>query len=31
MDIQLPGINGVDALQQLRADPITSSTPVIGA
>ena len=29
MDIQLPGINGVQALQQLRADPVTSSTPVI--
>ena len=22
MDIQLPGINGVDALHQLRADPV---------
>jgi CheY-like chemotaxis protein len=29
MDIQLPGINGVEALHQLRADPVTSSTPVI--
>ena len=29
MDIQLPGISGVQALQQLRADPVTSSTPVI--
>jgi two-component system, cell cycle response regulator DivK len=29
MDIQLPGISGVDALHQLRADPVTSSTPVI--
>jgi CheY-like chemotaxis protein len=29
MDIQLPGINGVEALKRLRADPITSSTPVI--
>ena len=29
MDIQLPGINGVDALQQLRADPMTSAIPVI--
>ena len=29
MDIQLPGISGVDALRQLRADPVTRSTPVI--
>jgi len=29
MDIQLPGINGIEALQKLRADPVTSSTPVI--
>ena len=29
MDIQLPGINGVEALNQLRADPGTSRTPVI--
>jgi len=29
MDIQLPGINGVEALKRLRADPVTSSTPVI--
>ncbi len=29
MDIQLPGINGIDALQQLRADPMTSAIPVI--
>jgi two-component system, cell cycle response regulator DivK len=29
MDIQLPGINGVEALRQLRADPITSAIPVI--
>jgi|SRR5215470_14901981 len=29
MDIQLPGISGVDALHQLRADPVTHSTPVI--
>ena len=28
MDIQLPGINGVEALQRLRADPVTH-TPVI--
>ena len=25
MDIQLPGINGVEALQQLRVDPMTSA------
>ena len=29
MDIQLPGINGVEALKQLRADPMTSAIPVI--
>jgi len=29
MDIQLPGISGIEALQQLRADPLTSPTPVI--
>ena len=29
MDIQLPGINGVEALRQLRADPITSVIPVL--
>jgi two-component system cell cycle response regulator DivK len=29
MDIQLPGMNGVEALRQLRADPITSAIPVI--
>jgi len=29
MDIQLPGISGVDTLHQLRADPVTRSTPVI--
>jgi two-component system, cell cycle response regulator DivK len=29
MDIQLPGINGVEALRQLRADPMTSPIPVI--
>jgi len=29
MDIQLPGISGVEALQQLRADPATSAVPVI--
>jgi CheY-like chemotaxis protein len=26
--IQLPGISGVEAMHQLRADPVTSSTPV---
>jgi CheY-like chemotaxis protein len=29
MDIQLSGINGVEALKRLRADPVTSSTPFI--
>ena len=29
MDIQLPGMDGFDALRQLRADPITKTTPVI--
>jgi CheY-like chemotaxis protein len=29
IDIQLPGINGVEALHQLRADPVTSATLVI--
>jgi CheY-like chemotaxis protein len=29
MDIQLPGINGIEALQRLRADRVTSATPVI--
>ena len=29
MDIQLPGINGVEALEQLRADPVTRRIPVI--
>jgi two-component system cell cycle response regulator DivK len=29
MDIQLPGINGIEALQRLRADPVTSATSVI--
>ena len=29
MDIQLPGMNGIEALQQLRADPRTRAIPVI--
>ena len=29
MDIQLPGINGIEALRQMRADPDTASIPVI--
>jgi two-component system cell cycle response regulator DivK len=29
MDIQLPGMNGIDALRALRADPATSAIPVI--
>jgi len=29
MDIQLPGINGIEALRQIRADPATASIPVI--
>ena len=29
MDIQLPGINGIEALRQLRADPTTGAIPVI--
>jgi CheY-like chemotaxis protein len=29
MDIQLPGINGIEALGQLRADPRTRGIPVI--
>jgi CheY-like chemotaxis protein len=29
MDIQLPGIDGITALKQLRADPVTKSIPVI--
>jgi len=29
MDIQLPGMNGIDALGQLRADPTTQAIPVI--
>jgi two-component system, cell cycle response regulator DivK len=29
MDIQLPGISGIEAFRQLRADPITRAIPVI--
>jgi two-component system cell cycle response regulator DivK len=29
MDIQLPGMNGIEALQHLRADPRTRAIPVI--
>ena len=29
MDIQLPGMNGIDALKVLRADPATAGIPVI--
>jgi two-component system, cell cycle response regulator DivK len=29
MDIQLPGIDGITALKQLRADPITKTIPAI--
>src|SRR5262250_3354061 len=29
MDIQLPGMDGMTALKQLRADPITRTIPVI--
>ena len=29
MDIQLPGINGIDALRALRAEPATAGIPVI--
>jgi len=29
MDIQLPGMSGIDALKTLRADPATASIPVI--
>jgi two-component system, cell cycle response regulator DivK len=29
MDIQLPGISGIDAFRQLRADPNTARIPVV--
>jgi two-component system cell cycle response regulator DivK len=29
MDIQLPGINGIEALRRLRADPTTAAIPVV--
>lgn len=29
MDIQLPGINGMEALRQLRADPASARIPVV--
>jgi two-component system, cell cycle response regulator DivK len=29
MDIQLPGMDGITAVKQLRADPITKTIPVI--
>ena len=29
MDIQLPGISGVEAFRQLRADPATRAIPVV--
>ena len=29
MDIQLPGMNGIDALKALRADPKTAGIPVV--
>lgn len=29
MDIRLPGISGIEALERLRADPLTSGIPVL--
>jgi len=29
MDVQLPGMNGVEALGRLRADPLTADIPVV--
>ena len=30
MDIQLPGINGLDVTRRLRETPLVSDTPIIG-
>jgi two-component system cell cycle response regulator DivK len=29
MDVQLPGMSGVEALARLRADPVTTGIPVV--
>jgi len=29
MDIHLPGMNGIEALKRLRADPMTSTVPIV--
>jgi two-component system cell cycle response regulator DivK len=29
MDIQLPGMNGIDALKMLRGNPVTAAIPVV--
>ena len=29
MDIQLPGMSGIEALERLRADPVTRAIPVV--
>ena len=29
MDVQLPGMNGVEALGRLRADPLSADIPVV--
>jgi two-component system, cell cycle response regulator DivK len=29
MDVSLPGIDGVDAMRQLKADPSTAATPIV--